>query len=237
MTAILAIETATEACSVALWLDGAMQERYAVTPRQHSQRLFPMLASLLPDGNLRAYAIDAIAYGSGPGSFTGLRIAASAVQGLAFAHGLPVVPVSTLACLAQRALREGLVAEQDRVFSTLDAAVGEVYYAEVSFRGGVATVLEAPRVARPEDVRLPGAHRLVAVGSGCRFLDEMPAALTARFDATAHPGLLPAAQDLVPAALTGFAEGAVQAAEAVAPVYVRDEISWKKIADQVKAQR
>lgn len=237
MTAILAIDTATEACSVALWRDGAVEERYAVTPRRHNQRLFPMLSSLLPDGDLRAHGIDAIAYGSGPGSFTGLRIAASAVQGLAFAHALPCVPVSTLACLAQRALREHLVAGSDRVFSALDAAVGELYYADVGFVDGVATLLEGPRVARPEDVALPGEHRLAGVGSGCRFLDDMPAGLRGRLGRAVHAELLPSAQDLLPAALAAVHAGAVQPPEAVAPVYVRDEISWKKLADQGKPGR
>ena len=129
MPGILAIETATEACSVALWRDGDLKQSHDVTPRQHSQRLFGMLRELLPDGQLRDHGVDVIAYGSGPGSFTGLRIAASAVQGLAFASSLPAVPVSTLACQAQTAQRLGLVQEGDCVFSALDARINEIYHA------------------------------------------------------------------------------------------------------------
>jgi tRNA threonylcarbamoyladenosine biosynthesis protein TsaB len=109
MTAILAIETATDACSVALYRDGHYSQRHEVLPRQHNQRLFSMLGELLPAGSLRDQGIDALAYGCGPGSFTGLRIAASAVQGLAFASNLPALPVSTLACQVATALRQGSI--------------------------------------------------------------------------------------------------------------------------------
>ena len=108
MTGILAIDAATEACSVALYRDGEYRQCYERIPRQHSQRLFGMLRELLPSGNLRDQGIDAIAYGAGPGSFTGLRIATSAVQGLAYTNELPAVAMSTLACQAQTALRLGL---------------------------------------------------------------------------------------------------------------------------------
>ena len=107
MTGLLAIETATDACSVAVYLDGQVRERHAIAPRQHSKLLFAMLEELLPGGDLRAQGIDAIAYGCGPGSFTGLRIAASAVQGLAYSSNLPAIAVSTMAVLAQSALRLG----------------------------------------------------------------------------------------------------------------------------------
>ena len=97
MTGILAIDTATDACSVAAFVDGQIRELHEVIPRQHSQRLFGMLRELLPSGDLRSQGIGAIAYGCGPGSFTGLRIAASAVQGLAYANELPAVSISSLA--------------------------------------------------------------------------------------------------------------------------------------------
>lgn len=101
MTGVLALETATDACSVAIFLDGHIRERHALAPRQHSQMVFTMLGELLPLGNLGKQGIDVIAYGAGPGSFTGLRIAASTAQGLAFSSNLPAIPVSTLAVLAR----------------------------------------------------------------------------------------------------------------------------------------
>ena len=104
MTGILAIETATDACSVAVFIDETLHERHQIAPQQHSQLLFGMLRELLPSGDLRAHGIDAIAYGCGPGSFTGLRIAASAVQGLAYANEMPAIAISSLACPQQRRL-------------------------------------------------------------------------------------------------------------------------------------
>ena len=103
---ILAIETATEACSAALLIDGKIIERYQVQPRMHSQLILPMMNELLAEAGVALTALDAIAFGRGPGAFTGVRIAVGVAQGAAFAADLPVVPVSTLAALAQGAVRE-----------------------------------------------------------------------------------------------------------------------------------
>src|SRR5690606_29592 len=106
MTTILALDTATEACSVALLHEGRVLSHYEVAPRLHAQRLLPMVHDLLGEAGLALCARDAIAFGRGPGAFTGVRIAIGVVQGLAFALDRPVLPVSNLAVLAQRALRE-----------------------------------------------------------------------------------------------------------------------------------
>ncbi len=102
---LLAIETAAEACSAALWVDGEVSHQYRVEPRRHSELILPMMQSLLADANLHLGQLDALAFGRGPGGFTGVRIATGVVQGAAFSVDLPVVPVSTLAALAQRAYR------------------------------------------------------------------------------------------------------------------------------------
>jgi len=235
MTGILAIDTATEACSVALYLDGEYRELYEVIPRAHSQRLFGMLRSLLPDGRLRDHGVDAIAYSCGPGSFTGLRICASAVQGLAYTSKLPAIPVSTLALQAQTALRLGQVDSGAAVLSMLDARINEVYYAVCRFERELAVVRQGPMACSAASVAVNApVDSLCAVGSGCRFVGDLPAALRARLKSVL-PDLLPAARDLVPLALAGLERGELQQPQQVQPVYVRDEINWKKLGEQGRA--
>ncbi|GAB4353090.1 MAG: hypothetical protein Kow0060_03270 [Methylohalobius crimeensis] len=122
---ILAIETATEACSAALYLDGVVEERFQVAPRRHTHLILPMAEALLAEAGLTLSALDGLAFGRGPGSFTGLRIAAGVIQGLAFGADLPVVPVSTLAALAWQVFDEGAA---DCALAALDARMGEVYW-------------------------------------------------------------------------------------------------------------
>ncbi len=233
MNGILAIETATDACSVALWCDGDLVERHEIAPRQHSQRLFGMLRELVPEGDLRGRGVTALAYGTGPGSFTGLRIAASAVQGLAFASGLPAIPVSTLACQAQAALRLSLVSADDLVCSVLDARINELYHASYRFREGLPEIIAGP-TACPPDAFLPPDGVTTLVGNGCSLAGQFSAGVAERIDAL-HPQVLPHARDLVPLALHALERGDVQVAAQVQPVYVRDEISWKKLSEQGRA--
>ena len=122
---ILAIETATEACSAALYVDGEVSERFQLAPREHALLILPMIDALLVDAGMSLGALDAVAYGRGPGSFTGVRIAASVAQGVAFAADLPVVAVSTLASLALGAMS---ATGQHSVMSALDARMNEVYW-------------------------------------------------------------------------------------------------------------
>ena len=152
MTGILAIDTATDACSVAVHAKGETREVYDVIPREHSRRLFGMLQSLLPDGRLAEQGIEAIAYSCGPGSFTGLRICASAVQGLAYSNGLPAIAVSTLALQAQTALRLGHVEADAVVLSMIDARINEVYYALCHFEAGLAVIRQGPVACAPSAV-------------------------------------------------------------------------------------
>ena len=196
MAGILAIDTATEACSVAVYLDGECRELYEVAPRQHSQRLFGMLQALLPSGQLRQHGIEAIAYSCGPGSFTGLRIGASAVQGLAFTSGLPAIGISTLVLQAQTALRLGQVDAGATVLSMLDARINEVYYGLCEFEQGLAVLREGPRACPASGVAVPAsAGVLHGVGSGCHFASDLAADVRSRLLSLA-PELLPAARDL-----------------------------------------
>ncbi len=236
MTGILAIDTATDACSVAVYLDGEYREQYELIPRLHSQRLFGMLRSLLPDGRLREHGIDAIAYSEGPGSFTGLRIGASAVQGLAYASGLPAIGISTLALQAQTALRTGATRADETLLSLIDARISELYFAPCHYEEDLAVLLQSPRVCAPQELQpLAGCGSLHAIGSGCALLDAASGEMRRQLGAIS-PAVLPSARDLVPLALARLHRGAMQTAQQAQPVYVRDEISWKKLPEQGPAQ-
>ena len=118
---LLALETATEACSAALAVDGDIRERFEVAPRGHSELILPMVDELMAEADISIEQVDAIAFGRGPGAFTGLRIAVGVTQGIAFGADLPVVPVSTLAALAQGS-------ESNSVLAAIDARMDEVYW-------------------------------------------------------------------------------------------------------------
>ena len=234
---ILAVDTATNGCSVAL-TDGEhlLSEINLVSTQTHSRHLTGMIRDACRLAGLAVGEMDAYAVVKGPGSFTGLRIGASAVQGLAYTSGLPVVPVSTLALQAQTALRLGVVDSDSAVLSMLDARINEVYYALCGFAQGIAVVREGPVACAAGSVVVDSSiTELAGVGSGCRFREELAGELRSRLLVSA-PDLLPAARDLVPIALAAIARGEVQQAQDVQPVYVRDEINWKKLAEQGKRQ-
>ena len=234
MSNILAIDTATDACSVAVFRDGQIDERHEIIPRQHNQRLPAMLRELFPSGDLKQQGIEAIAYGCGPGSFTGLRIAASAVQGLAFSNELPAIPVSTLACQVVTAARLNLVADDLPVLSLLDARVNEIYWGCFQMRGGLPIATHGPGVCGPEHLFLPESNEpWQAVGDGCQFVAAMPESLRREIRVAAAE-VLPRARDMIPLAMNALEHGLVQQAHEVCPVYVRDEISWKKLDQQGK---
>jgi tRNA threonylcarbamoyladenosine biosynthesis protein TsaB len=233
MTGILAIETATDACSIALARGGVCTTRHRVAPRQHSQLIFSMLGELLQGGSLPEQGVDVLAYGCGPGSFTGLRIAASAVQGLAYSSKLPVVAVSTLSVIAQTALRLGVVNAGQAVLCTLDARINEVYSAVYVFVENRAVLSDGPWACAPCELAPSGGEPLQVVGSGGNFVEQFAPSLRARI-LSCDTSVLPEAQDLIPLALEKYRDGDLQQARNVQPVYLRDEISWKKLAEQGK---
>jgi tRNA threonylcarbamoyladenosine biosynthesis protein TsaB len=230
----LAIDTSTDACSVALRIDGVESRRCELIPRQHSQRLFSMLAELLPGGDLHASGVELLAYCHGPGSFTGLRIAASAAQGLAYSNRLPVAGISSLACLALGAARSAGLADGTLLLPMLDARINEVYHGLYRYRDGRVHSLREDRVCAPADLS-PGwesaVQPAVAVGSGLRYRDELPGSVRDNlFDEL--PELWPDARELLDLAADCLAAGQAVSAMDVQPVYIRDEIGWKKLADQ-----
>lgn len=233
MPGILAIETSSDACSVATLHHDTLREKHVVEPRKHNQLIFSLLRELIEPGELNVENYAAIAYGVGPGSFTGLRIAASAVQGLTYASGIPAIGISTLAAVAQRALRERIVATGDFVCAVTDAKIGEVYAALFRFDNGVATLEAGPWATKPENLDVPASCSVHIVGDGAGDFDAFPGSLRDR-TVSVSPHVLPTARDVAHLASQALERGEIQAAYDVQPVYVRDEISWKKLSEQGK---
>ncbi|MCF9017192.1 MULTISPECIES: tRNA (adenosine(37)-N6)-threonylcarbamoyltransferase complex dimerization subunit type 1 TsaB [Pseudomonas syringae group] len=222
MTTLLALDTATEACSVALLHDGKVLSHYEVIPRLHAQRLLPMIKDLLAEAGIAMSALDAIAFGRGPGAFTGVRIAIGVVQGLAFALERPVLPVSNLAVLAQRAFRERSVSQ---VAAAIDARMDEVYWGCYRETAGEMRLVGAEAVMAPELAALPAdiTGEWFGAGTGWGYAERIPVALSGH-DAS----LLPHAQDLLTLATFAWHRGEAVQADDAQPVYLRDKVATPK---------
>ena len=221
MTTLLALDTATECCSAALLHDGRVTARSEVIPRQHAQRLLPRIVELLGERELRLPDVDALVFGRGPGAFTGVRIATGMVQGLAFAADKPVIAVSNLAALAQRAWREH---GAETVAAAIDARMDEVYWGLYGLQDGVMQSLDDERVCPPEAVSLPdGVASVAGAGTGWQYADRL--AVSAE---RSWPQMLPNAVDLITLALPRWLAGEVLDAADAQPVYLRDKVATPK---------
>lgn len=220
---ILAIDTATEACSVALGFGDQVLQRYAEVGHGHAEQLLPMIDELLAEAGLALGSLDAIAFGRGPGGFTGVRLAASVAQGLAFGAGLGVVPISDLAAVAQRAA--GMHPGASRVLAVNDARMREVYWAAFEVRGLVAPAGDE-HVSAAEVVVLPesatGASWLAA-GRGLRAAPEL-AERCRQGGAIVDSELLPRAIEILTLARPAVADGQTLPPERALPIYVRDRV-------------
>lgn len=229
---LLAFETATEACSVALWIDGEVRERFEVAPRRHAEFALPWAEALLSEAGVARRQLDAIAVGRGPGAFTGVRLAISLAQGIALALELPVVPVSTLATLAAGAQAEA----GDGILAAIDARMGEVYAAAYAREGDGVRALSPEVVAPPDGIALPeGADRWIGAGTG---LAAVGGALRARLAprlVRVDAGALPRAADTARLAAAAFARGEAVAPERLEPAYLRNEVALT-LAQQAAAR-
>lgn len=223
MTTLLAIDTATEACSVALLHNGEITSDYAVIPRLHAQRVLPMVHELLNAAAVPLSRVEAIAFGRGPGAFTGLRIAVGVVQGLAFALERPVLPVSNLAAIAQRAWREQGV---EQVAVAIDARMDEVYWGCYQLQEQHMQLQGIEQVCAPEAAHLPRTARGEWIGAGTgwqTFAERLQAPVQQRL-AT----LLPHAEDILTLALADWQRGLAVPAEQAQPIYLRDQVATPK---------
>jgi tRNA threonylcarbamoyladenosine biosynthesis protein TsaB len=215
---LLSIDTSTEKASVALALNGEVFCAEQDAKRQHAHMLLPMIECLLANSELHFNQLDAIVYGCGPGSFTGLRIACSVAKGLAYAQDLPLLPVSSLAAIANEVRVQNKIVKDMAILAVLDARMNQLYWA--CFADESTSAEE--QVSQAADVDVANEKRFVLAGVGYEsYLQQLPLSLRARL--ANHYTIYPHAQAMIRLALSGEIK-TVSAAEAL-PVYVRNQIT------------
>lgn len=224
MSIILALDTSTDACSVALNQNGEITSSFEIAAQSHTQRLLPMVDEILADAKLKLSQLDAIAFGRGPGSFTGLRICAGIVQGLAFGANIPVIPISTLRAMALQYFREH-ASFDGIVLSSLDARMSEIYWGLYQRDAqALCVTINDEQVAKPADVVAKATHKnIVGVGSGWNY-PELAELKPLKIEATIQPR----AEEIVLLAAVELNQGRVVDALGAQPVYLRDSVSWQK---------
>lgn len=211
----LAIDTTGAKCSVALCIGDAFLQEVVTTPRQHAEKILEMVKTLLNEASLKLSNLDGIAFGRGPGSFTGLRIAASVTQGLAISHDIPVYPISSLAALAQGVYRES---GYESVHAVFDARMGEVYWGSYQCIDGLMVPTQDEAVCSPETVKFEQDLTFVGAGSGFKtFIDtfKMNELITC------FPEREPEARDMISLSID---EKPVTPEEAL-PIYLRNKVT------------
>jgi tRNA threonylcarbamoyladenosine biosynthesis protein TsaB len=222
---LLAFETATEACSVALWIDGEVRERFELAPRRHAELSLPWAEQLLAEAGIAKPQLDAVAVGRGPGAFTGVRLAIALAQGIALALDRPVVAISTLAALAMQSRGE-------RILAAIDARMGEVYLGAFARKGDdlVATGTEA--VLKPDAAPLPDGMDWHGVGTGFSAAGD---ALQVRLQphlVAVDAAALPHAGDVARLAARAFARGEAIAPDRIEPAYLRNNVALTLVEQQ-----
>ena len=217
---IVAIDTATECCSAALRIDDDCLSRSEISPRQHTRLILPMVDELLAEASLTIKQMDAIAFGRGPGAFTGVRIAVGVIQGLAFAHDLPVIPISSLAALAQQ-----FAVNYQAIAVAVDARMQEVYWGLYQRDSQFHMQLcEQERVCRPEQINSPNSGEWYAAGTGW---DTYQTELTLAFRSKLlgiKTDAFPLATEIAELATAPLAAGKTIDVMTAAPVYLRNNV-------------
>ena len=227
---LLALDTSTEACSVALWHKGEKTHLDELAQRTHTKRILPMVDELLANSGINLKQVDALAFGRGPGSFTGVRVGAGIAQGLALGADLPVIAVSNLTAMVQAAFE---LHQAENVAAAIDARMNEVYFSQVK-REKVRSELGEffqwnpvieEQVCQPEKV-LEQLSDLSAyrVGTGWAAYPQFKDSGLEGSDI-----ILPSAQYMLELALTDYAQNKVISALEIEPVYLRNEVTWKKL--------
>jgi tRNA threonylcarbamoyladenosine biosynthesis protein TsaB len=218
---LLALDTSSESCSCALWIDGDIQDRSQIAPRQHADLILAMADELLKQADLIPSQLDVVAFGRGPGSFTGLRIACGVAQGIAFAADIPVAPISSLAALAQATYQQ---TKDKNILTCIDARMSEVYWACYQLQNGLMTLQTEERVSPASQVNIAtDKHIWFGAGSGW---DSYEAELKKYLPQIQHyqAEAYPQAHAMLPLAISMFEQQQVVSAEQALPVYLRNKI-------------
>lgn len=221
---ILALDTSTEACSVALYNDGEIQQIFHHQPQQQAKLLLNCCAEILQESNIQLSQLNAIAFCHGPGSFTGLRVATAAAQGIAVAQNLPLVTVSSLALLAQGACRINQI-DSIRVASCIDARMQEVYFAEYEFESNQLKLIQPEQVTAAENIQLDSDnHAVIFAGNGWQAYNDK---FTFNVTLPDNMHIWPEAQDILPIAVEKVLQGETLSPEAALPNYIRNNVAKK----------
>ncbi len=236
---LLAVETSTEACSAALIIDGVVSERFELAPKEHTKLILPMIDSLMSDAGLKPQQLDALAFSCGPGSFTGVRIATGVIQGIALGANLPVVPVSTLAAIAQdffdnnheTVQGESLNADVSAfnvAFTAMDARMGEIFWGVYQRNAqGFAELVGKEAVTLAAEVEFPALIG-TGIGSGWGVYGEELKQRLAGLVSICQIGNLPRAGAVARLGAQGFKLGLAVDVELAMPVYLRDKVAKKE---------
>jgi len=230
MKNVLALDTATEALSVALQCGDTMHAHFEIAPRLHAQKILPLIDRLLGEAGITIADVDAFVFGRGPGAFTGVRTAVAVVQGLAFSHNKPVYGVSTLLAMAAGARRQHGVSQ---VMPVIDARMGEVYVAGYCFVQGDWLSVLPEAVLPPNQLQWPVVGEWFGCGTGWQVYGETLRACLSSSQTSANlvleagDGRLPDARDMLTLALPALQRGEGVPAEQALPVYLRDQVADK----------
>lgn len=227
---ILALDTATEACSVALFHQGNVTFLDELSPRTHTQRILPMVDELLSQAGMSIRDVDVLAFGRGPGSFTGVRVGVGIAQGLALGAELPVVPVSNLLAMAENAYQQ---LGADNVIALIDARMNEVYFAQFKRQNGQWQEIVAEQVCSPEKAigQFQIEQDVWVVGTGwAAYAQFEQANLAVKISEIT----LPSAQYMLPFAIQAIEQDQLESALEIEPVYLRNEVTWQKLPHKQK---
>ncbi|AMG04970.1 tRNA (adenosine(37)-N6)-threonylcarbamoyltransferase complex dimerization subunit type 1 TsaB [Vibrio mimicus] len=224
---ILALDTATERCSVALLVGNTVYSRSEIAPRDHTKKVLPMVDEVLKEAGVTLQELDALAFGRGPGSFTGVRIGIGIAQGLAFGANLPMIGISTLAAMAQAAYRlQGMT----HVASAIDARMEEVYWGRyVRQEDGSWQAAEAECVIAPALLAQTLTRDEQVWGKAGTGWDAYPALADLPLQVQSSEVLYPDSQDIAYLAQFELAQGNTMSVEQASPLYLRDTVAWKKL--------